>query len=162
MSVTLAVAIYGAILGTIGTVVSAVLAVNELRRSHPKVRVTAQFKDISLPLHFLGDPDPPKSWPGIEVRVVNIRPRPVRIVSIAIATSRGDFVAEIEITNAGTAKLGLADSISVTFDLSTLIKKATGEGWDLRRARVMVKDEEDRRYAIKLPTQVTERLLIGA
>ncbi len=72
--ITVYIALYGAILGTLGFVVSLILAINELGKSKPKIRVSLHHARLT-------DPDGKSSEPLIGVDVVNEGNHSVRLSS---------------------------------------------------------------------------------
>ena len=153
---TLAIALYGAVLGTIGAVVSVVLAVNQLRNSRPRLRVTARGTQIHTPVAFAGDDAERESWPGIEVGIVNRGPRPVQITGVAIEASHHQIASHSDgsYRQPLPVKLEFSDSFTITFSTSTLVDNAKSQEVDMRKARVLVRDTEDRIYAARLPFNI--------
>ena len=137
-----------------GAVLSSVLAIREVRRDRPRLRVFCSFAALQAA---------PGPWRGIEIKAVNTGERAVAVEEAGLRLSDGSKV--IEPYN----KLGLVslpkrleegDSVSVYLDMSA-VEDGVREAYDdsgARLAGVYVRDAEGRRYTGRTPVALLPQL----
>lgn len=150
-NVTGLLALYGAILGTISTVISVVLAVNELNKSRRAIQVYSGMKDIPPVLVF--ESSQGSSSDGVFVKVLNNGPRPIEVTLVGLTIGDGRVMThEKSDTSAGfPKKLEFAESVELVFacwQMEELLK-------DAKRGALFTSalaiDAEGRKYSAKLP-----------
>ncbi len=151
---TLIIAIYGAVLATLSTIISLVLATNELRKTRRSLKIIC--KEIKIPpLVSLGDDvERQGGHPGIALRVLNVGQRPIEIVSAGFSMNNGQIltheraVHQVQLPK----KLDYSDSIIFEFALSEMKKEANLHGSEVTFAKAIIRDAEDNEYTARLPS----------
>jgi hypothetical protein len=153
---TTGIAVYGAVLGTIGTIVSLALVYIEIRKGRRALRITCTEIDIPPAILWGGDLERPH-YTGIEVRVLNNGQRPIQIAKVGLGMSDGHLFTtsySVELNK----KLEFSDSYKVQFHISELQKEASKRVKVFTRAVVI--DAEDKKYTARLPKSLKEKELI--
>jgi hypothetical protein len=150
--ITLLIAAYGAVLGTVATGISVVLALKELRKEKRSVRVTCSMALVPPPA---GD-----VWEFVSVKAVNTGHRPVQITSAGLFMNDGNLFFQVR-SNMGVLplpkKLEDGDSVQIFFDYSEVEKAAKQHKTVFTRA--LVCDAEGKEYSTKMPRLLKDRKL---
>jgi len=132
-TITFLIAIWGALLGTIGAVISVTLAIREFRKDHPRAKVSVYLSKKDPFWIISGMPE--KKY--VVVSVLNTGFRSVRISSVVLELSNGTLVdkgrlAKDELPQA----LAENQSLDVYFDISDIRETITDKQAFLRFACV--------------------------
>jgi len=143
-SLTTFLAIWGAILGTIGTIVSVSLAIREFRKDHHKLKIQADF---------CGSPfQDGKQY--VVVSVLNTGFRPIQIRSVDVHGYLGEKKMK---DRALPMTLSEGTHLEVFFEIPAIRSGIHTYGW--KEAIAVVEDGENRRYEYAFHKHMTEIIL---
>ena len=134
------IAIWGFVLGSIGTIVSIVLAMNELSKKKRAIRVTHKIgKTIGI------------GHQAIFVKALNNGPRPVEIVDIGFSTKNKFFVGSEKAyeTIVLPKKLEFGESVTAIFLFATISTEIYLHNDSIKK--VIVIDGEDKKHKKSFP-----------
>lgn len=155
-------AIWGAVLGTIGTIVSGILAIREFRKDrrfiHIQISLTKDdyFWCIISERENQTDNSPPKF---IVVNLYNNGFRPVQIKSICLVMVEGVRINQIKFLDNKTLPINLAENESIdayfpTEDVMTALRSKKD-----RLKSVEVLDALGKTWTMKIPHAITTDIL---
>ena len=133
-----------------GAVLSTILAIREIQKDKPRVRVSCKFATVSFPTGG--------SWHGISIDAVNTGNRPVEVQEAGLLLSDGGRLVE-PYTNLGPGyinlpkKLDAGESVTAFLDLSPM-EKGLEEANQTRRTTLTaayVRDAEGRIHRGRIP-----------
>jgi hypothetical protein len=157
---TILIAIYGAILGTIGAILSIILAIHEIRKGRRILRVTCKLTERVSAIVFS------EEWRVknerkdslLEVTALNNGARPIQVTQIGLKMSDGNMYFGGYDNNLIPKRLEFSESCKVIFDLSEMEKELGKDGRVFTKAVVI--DAEDKQYTARLPKSLKEKKLI--
>jgi hypothetical protein len=152
---TLVLAIWGAVLGTIGTIVSVTLAVKEMRKDKLQIKISCSLTDV--PRYVSTFKEQERTEPRekqITISVLNIGFRPVLINNVGLALSDGVIVSNEIASNLNILPIKLleSDTLDIHFYLSGLGKIISVE--DAKALKVIVQEASGNMYQSKLPKSI--------
>ncbi len=128
------IAIWGFVLGSEGTIVSVVLAINELSKKKRAIRVTYKIGKVTGVGHQ-----------AVFVKALNNGPRPIEIVDIGFATKKSFVSAEKSYKAIiFPKKLKFGESVTVIFLFATISTEIYLHNDSIKK--VIIIDGEDKKH----------------
>jgi hypothetical protein len=151
-SYTLLIAVYGALLGTIGTILSIVLAIREFRKDKRSVRVECNMS--------LGPTSTGEVLQFVSINAVNTGHRPVEVTTAGLLLNDGNLMIQPQSIMGALPlpkKLEDGESITIYFDYPEVEKVVKDTKTIITKA--LVRDAEGNTYSCGLPRVLKDRKL---
>jgi hypothetical protein len=150
---TFLIAIWGALLGTIGTVISVTLAIREFRKDHPRAKASVCLSKQDPFWLISGMPE--KKY--VVVSVLNTGFRSFRISSVVLELSNGTLVDKGRLVKDELPQvLDENQSLDVYFDVSDIREAITGKKVFLKSA--CVTDAVDHKWKSGISKKIKQAL----
>jgi hypothetical protein len=150
-SITLVIAVWGACLGTIGTIISLVLAVREFRRDRTQIRINVEISNND-PFWLITGTET-KTY--IVVSVLNAGFRPSQVKFVLLGLSNGKTINNGKLIKDELPKILIeSQSLDVYFDVSELRKLITSRNVTLKFAHVF--DAAGNKWKYRIPKQIRQ------